>query len=63
MHESRASGVLQNSEFLRPIFRRPVCTTEHGRIRIPNGRLAYEKVTREKNDDNENVSMDDNERI
>ena len=43
-----------------------MCATEHGRTRVPTGRtsmLVNEKGTRDKNDGNEDVSMDDNEKI
>ena len=61
-------GALQKSETSRPISGKLVCTTEHERTRVSTGRASMSgererKGTREKNDGNEDVSMDENEKI
>ena len=63
--EYRACGALRKSETSRPITGRLVRTTEHGRIEyllVEPACEANEKRTREKNDGNENRSLNDNEK-
>ena len=64
--EYKACGALRKSETASLIIGRLVRTTEHGRIeylQVEPACEVNEKCTREKTDGNENVSMDDNEKI
>ena len=61
--EYRACGALRKSETSHTISGRLVCTLEHGRTRVEPACEVNEKGTREKNDGNEDFSMDDIEKI
>ena len=60
-----ACSALRKLETSCPIPRRLVRTTKYGGIRVPIGgtSLREKKGTREKNDGNEDLSLDDNEKI
>ena len=61
--EYRACGALRKPETSRPISGKLVCTIENGRTRVEPACEVNEKDTREKNDGNEDASMDNNEKI